>query len=533
MIDPLLNHAVRHQVNMTQYGNFVLAKMIRILNLTDADLITALNAALVDVDADSFKVQRLDKMLASVREVNAQAYAAFYGGMTDELQAYVEYEGQFQYDIYKHVVPATFSIASVVPEQVYAAAIAQPMQGRLLKDWAENLSNNRLNRIKDTIAVGYTQGKTTGDIIREIRGTKALKYTDGLLDTSRRELDAVVRTALSHTGQITRTRFTKENEDILGDEMWVSTLDGRTSDDCRARDHLLYTKVDHKPVGHSVPWRAGPGRLHWCCRSTSIALLKGQKSLYGTRAAAGGPVDANLTYNDWLKQQSTIVQDDVLGKAKGDAYRAGKHDASIFTNDKGRTLTLKEMAARDARDFKQPSGEFTIYDPGYTRVAADVSTSARAAAVKIEDAIRNEKNEFGAFLAPDGKVLLRRAGEVDHVTYTEDELLGMKGALFTHNHPGGTTFSVEDVRHAAFAQLAEVRVVATQQRHMMSAKGNWPAEADIEPAFNAELNKAQADVATMVKTNQLNVKYASAEIHHLAWTRAAAKLGLNYTREAS
>lgn len=351
MIDPLLDHAIRHQVNMTQYGNFVLAKMIRILNLSDADLIGQLNAALADVDADTFKVQRLDKLLASVREVNTQAYAAFYGGMTDELQAYVEYEGQFQYDLYKHVVPATFSIASVVPEQVYAAAMAQPMQGRLLKDWAANLSATRYQRIKDTIAIGYTQGKTTADIVRDIRGTKALNYADGLLDTSRHQVDAVVRTALSHTAQITRTRFVKENEEILGDEMWVSTLDGKTSPECRERDHLLYTKVEHAPVGHSVPWRAGPGRLHWCCRSTSIALLKGQKSLYGSRAAAGGPVDANLTYADWLKEQPTDVQDQVLGKTRGDKYRAGGKDEAMFRNDKGRMLTLKQMAERDAKAF--------------------------------------------------------------------------------------------------------------------------------------------------------------------------------------
>jgi hypothetical protein len=51
----------------------------------------------------------------------------------------------------------------------------------------------------------------------------------------------------------------------------------------------------------------------------------------------------------------------------------------------------------------------------------------------------------------------------------------------------------------------------------MTAKGAWPAEDNIEAAFNAELTKAQRDVDTMVKTNQLNVKYATAEIHHLAW----------------
>ncbi|WP_154355934.1 hypothetical protein [Duganella aquatilis] len=337
---------------MAGYGNFVLAKMIRILNLTDADLIGALNAALTDIDADSFKVQRLDALLKSARELNAQAYAALYDGMTDELKAYVDYEGQFQYDLYKHIVPVDFSIGAIVPAQVYAAAVAQPMQGRLLKDWAAGLGTNRLQRIKDTIAVGYTQGKTTGDIVREIRGTKAVNYVDGLLDTSRRQIESVVRTALSHTGQITRTQFYKENSDILGDEVWISTLDGHTTEECRARDHLHYTPIDHQPVGHSVPYLAGPGRLHWQCRSTSIALLKGQKKLYGQRSAVGGPVDANLTYNDWLSEQSEAFQDEVLGRAKGAAYRAGDYKASVFTNDRGRTLTLKQMAERDRRAWK-------------------------------------------------------------------------------------------------------------------------------------------------------------------------------------
>jgi hypothetical protein len=36
------------------------------------------------------------------------------------------------------------------------------------------------------------------------------------------------------------------------------------------------------------------------------------------------------------------------------------------------------------------------------------------------------------------------------------------------------------VRNVAFADLAEVRAVAPQYRHMMSAKGKWPDEADID-----------------------------------------------------
>lgn len=54
------------------------------------------------------------------------------------------------------MAPVDFSIASIVPAQVYAAALAQPMQGRLLEDWAAGLRQTRMQRIKDTIAVDYT-----------------------------------------------------------------------------------------------------------------------------------------------------------------------------------------------------------------------------------------------------------------------------------------------------------------------------------------------------------------------------------------
>lgn len=532
MIDPLLNHSIRHAVDLTHYSNFVLAKMIRILNLTDADLYTQLQAALVDQDADSFKVQRLDKLLVSVGDVNAQAYAAFYEGLNTELKAYVEYEGHFQHDLYKSLVPVAFDIATVVPEQVYAAAMAQPMQGRLLKDWASGLRDSRLRRIKDTIAIGFAQGKTTGEIVRELRGTKPAGYADGLLNTDRRNVDAIIRTAISHTAQTTRSRFYEENASILGDLVWVSTLDGRTSHDCRVRDQHRYTQA-HKPVEHQIPWLAGPGRLHFSCRSTSIALLRGQKSLTGTRSSADGYVNANTSYADWLKQQSAVVQDEVLGKQRGAMYRAGGLDDSSFTNDRGRMVSLKELKARQEREFRQPSGQFTIYDPGYARVAPDVSTPARAAAVQLEERIRRDDRETGAFFAPDGAMVLKRTGAPDSVTYSSTELASMQGALFTHNHPGGLTFSLADVQSASFGNLAELRAVAPGYRHVMAPTGDWPAERAIQRAYDRELDRAQQDVATMVKAGELSVSYATAEIHHLAWVRAAAKLGLKYTREAS
>ncbi len=220
------------------------------------------------------------------------------------------------------------------------------MQGRLLKDWANGLRDGRLQRIKDTIALGFTEGRTVAQIVRDLMGTKTNGYADGLLNTDRRHVEAIARTSLSHTAQTVRTRFYDANASILGNLIWVSTLDGRTSQDCRARDQHQYTQA-HAPVEHALPWLSGPGRLHWQCRSSSIALLRGQKSLTGTRSSADGYVDVKTSYADWLKQQPAEIQDEVLGKARGEMYRAGGMEIKEFENDRGKLLSLKALRERE------------------------------------------------------------------------------------------------------------------------------------------------------------------------------------------
>lgn len=68
--------------------------------------------------------------------------------------------------------------------------------------------------------------------------------------------------------------------------------------------------------------------------------------------------------------------------------------------------------------FKQPSGNFTIYDPAYPRVDPDISTPVRKAMVDLEKKIRSDALETGAFFESDGKISLKRQGQTDRVAYT-------------------------------------------------------------------------------------------------------------------
>ena len=355
--DRLQSEAIHHLVDLAHYSNGVVRRMIALLNRVDAELVVQLGAALERMDGEAFTVQRLDAVLRSVRELNAQAYQALTEGLSKELSELVPEEINYHEGLWRKVLPPELNVASVTPAQVYSAALVRPFQGRLLREWGADLEQQRLVRVRDAVRMGFVEGQTTAEIVRKVRGTKALKYTDGLLETDRRHAQSVVITAVQHFAASARNDFLGANADLLKAEKWVSTLDGQTSEICRVRDGLLYAPVTHKPIGHKVPWLGGPGKAHWCCRSGSTVVLKGSEELGlsdgRTRASMDGQVPAGTTWAEWIKGQSPARQDQILGPKRAQLMRDGGLTADRFSNDKGQWLTLAELRERNASAFQR------------------------------------------------------------------------------------------------------------------------------------------------------------------------------------
>jgi SPP1 gp7 family putative phage head morphogenesis protein len=358
---------ISHQVDLQRYANHVVKRIIALLNRIDLDLFAQITVALEKMPPDAFNVERLDQLLYSVRQLNVQAYRQVEQELTAELKDFAQYEAGYQHKLFaSHIPPqiiAQVDVATVNVEQVYAAAMARPFQGRLLKEWASQIEAGRMTRIRDAIRMGYVENQSIGEIVQRIRGTRAKGYSDGIIEIDRRNAEAVARTAVSHVAAVTRDRFLKANGDLIKAVVWTATLDSRTSEGCRLRDGLKYTADDaHKPIGHNVPWLGGPGALHWNCRSTSVPVVKSWKDLGGvdigefspsTRASMDGQVPADTTYADWLQKQSAARQDDILGPTRGKLMRDGGLTLDRFYNDKGRYLTLEELQQRDAEAFKR------------------------------------------------------------------------------------------------------------------------------------------------------------------------------------
>lgn len=361
--ETLQDEAIAHAINLQEYGAGVIRRMISLLNAVDADLAAALASALAQMDGDSFTVERMEHLLASVRELNRQAYLAVMDALEGELKAQAEYEVDWLGDLFDRLLPERVTIripvARVAPHQVYAAAMSRPFQGRLLRDWASNLEAGRMAAIRNAIRIGYVEGETAVQIVRRIRGTRTEHYADGLLQRPRRDLMTVVQSAVGHTAAVARDQFVAANQDIIKAVLWRSTLDTKTSEPCRIRDGRKYEAATHKPIGHKIPWLQGPGRLHFNCRSTSTPVVRSWQELGididelspGERASMDGQVPADTTYAEWLERQPAARQDQVLGPERGRLLREGGLSLPDLYSPSGKWLTLEELRKRDAEAF--------------------------------------------------------------------------------------------------------------------------------------------------------------------------------------
>jgi len=362
--DRLQDETIAHGLYVTRYGTGVARRMVTLLNRMDAELAARLLVLLEGKRADTYSARRLASLLAGVRDLNQQAYEPVNAALMRELTRYADYETGYQFDLFSSLIPGQVlkhvPLQSIVPEQVYAAAVAQPFQGRLLKEWGKKLESDRLEKITSAVRTGFLQGETVEQIVKRVAGTPQLKRQDGVINASRRDLAVVTRTAVNHVAATARQEFAQANSDIVKAKQWSSTLDTHTSQWCIIRDRKLYS-LDGKPLGHAIPYLRGPGKIHFCCRSCEILITKSWEELQiasgelssATRASMDGQVPSHTSYAEWLVRQPYARQEQVLGVTRARMLRDGKITVPEMFNDAGEFLTLDELRRVDASAFEE------------------------------------------------------------------------------------------------------------------------------------------------------------------------------------
>lgn len=288
------------------------------------------------------------KLRALLKDLNEQLYVVtgeWDAEIISDLEKFAAYETNWAAKAISTQLPDGVNFVVPTPEQAWAAVQFAPLElndkpvdfAKMMSSWAPS----EVERLTIAVKIGFVRGKPTNEIVRQVAGV------GGLADISRRNAEAIVRTAVNHVSTQAKEQVYAKNSDIITGYEWVSTLDGSTSAICRDRDGEVY-EIGKGPLPPA----------HYGCRSTTSPTVSSEFDFLdkGAKRAAKGAdggtqVDADVSYYDWLKSQPVAFQDDVLGKTKGAIFRNAGLSIERFkaaTVDRyGNPLTIKEMAEKD------------------------------------------------------------------------------------------------------------------------------------------------------------------------------------------
>lgn len=300
----------------------------------------------------SYSRQRLEQLLAQIDGILLGIYYRYLNELNADLVDIAEYEAAFEARSLDQVL---INVTAAIPtlETVRAAINTEPLQvtgpdgGKLLQPFLRNWTEAEVARTTGAIRKGYVQGQTNQQIIQSIRGTKAANYEDGILATSYRNAEAIVRTAVQHVAMTGRMETLKNNDDVVIGYEWIATLDSRTTLLCQSLSGRVF-KMGKGPMPPA----------HIRCRSSIAPSLDSRFDFLkegATQASKDGPVSADLTYYAWLKRQPAAFQTQVLGVDRAKLFRNGGLSAERFAElqlDRNfKPLTLERMKALEPLAF--------------------------------------------------------------------------------------------------------------------------------------------------------------------------------------
>lgn len=396
---------IRRAVELERFKGGLSERAISLLNQTEADLEKQIREnypLLVGRDATPGSLRRLETLLKQVRDQRAATWLAYRQAVRGELTEFAKDEERFTREAFTRVAgieDVALSEASAL--QLRAAVATSPFQGRPLNAWFHKLQLDERNRLEAAIRMGFLEGESIDQMVRRIRGTRAARFKDGLLQVTRRQAEAIVRTGVNHAATQARVTLFDENSDVIQAYVWSSVLDGRTTPICQARDrHGRATAGNKLPSGieQLQPPDAVPP-AHVGCRSQLTAVISPEglignrpfvvstltrkrreirfRSLAKEKAGARwsglterqrrratarvrqewaneniGTVPARMNYQTWLGRQTAEFQDEVLGSTRGKLFRKGKLSLDKFVDRSGHRYTLEELRRRERQAFK-------------------------------------------------------------------------------------------------------------------------------------------------------------------------------------
>lgn len=348
----LIDELLSGQLDIMRFEAGVRTRILAILQELQRESINALGQS----DLPAFSKQRTQALLSQINAIISKYYELIASESAVALGAVANASAANA----GAAMNTAFSIQLAVglPTQTFLERLIGNtlIKGAPSAGWWERQRGDTAFRFANAVRQGKAAGETGEQISRRISGSTRLGIP-GVMDIARSNARSLVHTSIQAVANEARLESFRKNSDVIGNIVWLATLDGSTCPEiCGPRDLKPYTLEDDppKPIGHAMDWNGGPGAIHWGCRCIVTAGTKTFSQLgvdlpeprIGTRASQFGPVPADTTFEEFLNRRGVAFQEEVLGKGRTELWREKKLTLQQLLDLSGNPLSMSQLKAK-------------------------------------------------------------------------------------------------------------------------------------------------------------------------------------------
>lgn len=314
----IADHQARLQVIGSNWGE----EINNTLDATEKKFLEKLQKELKNFDFvpnQKKTLEQLKKINEKLIKIRAQAWIEAQASVTYECKKLSENEVKWGKRVAKEM---TGEKKLNEPEQLQLNLVVENSlsSGRTLRQWFLKIAFDDAARIETVVQQGFSSGLSIDEIVRQIIGTKANDYRDGIFNTTRNEANNIARTICNGIANSAKMAFYQANDDVITGVEILSTLDGRTCPVCASLDRKRY-KMDETPP--SLP-------LHHQCRCVLLPVTPASDFADEQRPMANADFMAEAKRNYSAKYPDKNF-DDLATSTKKKYYYQAMHEYEART----------------------------------------------------------------------------------------------------------------------------------------------------------------------------------------------------------
>ncbi len=218
-------------------------------------------------------------------------------------------------------------------DDIKAIITEMPVNGFRLADWLKKQLEDTAGAVERAVREGLRAGDTQGQLAKRLNET---------LDNSVHHAEGLARTAVNQVKNDVKFETFEGMEELTTSYTWIAQLDSRTCPRCRP--------LDGKSFRYDNPKAPRPP-VHVRCRCTIDSDIDwddlGLEEPTIRRKADGAElevIDADVSYEDWLKKQPKYFQEEVIkNPQKLEWFRRGKISLADMVKSDGSELSISEL----------------------------------------------------------------------------------------------------------------------------------------------------------------------------------------------